>query len=200
MTHVWRPHRRHHRCRSAGAPSFAREGNTAGVIGRRERRGDLHPLLLGSPLRGIHAHPTASDGDLLELALEALLERTARRKGIGTRRLKTPRPSRREHIAAHVFAAALERAGGCCEWKLASGRVCGSRRKLQGDHIQPLALGGTSDLDNVRILCAFHNLLAARELFGDDWIAFARNPRAAIARRAGMGNDASTPRRAIALG
>ena len=84
--------------------------------------------------------------------------------------------------------AALERAGHCCEWRLASGGSCGSRRRLQADHIQPLALGGTSDLANIRIACAFHNLLAAREVFGDAWMdQFTRNPRAAAARRAGMG-------------
>ena len=135
-----------------------------------------------------HAHLNASDGDILELALEALLERAAKRKGLGTRRPKTPRPSRREHVPAHVLAAALERAGHCCEWSLASGGVCGSRRRLQPDHIQPLAIGGTSDLVNIRILCAFHNLLAAREVFGDEWMdQFATNPRADPARPAGMG-------------
>jgi hypothetical protein len=134
-----------------------------------------------------HAHPDASDGDILEFALEALLERAARRKGLGTRRPKTPRPAKREHVPARVLAAALDRAGHCCEWSLASGEMCGSRRRLQADHIQPLALGGTSDLANIRILCAFHNLLAAREVFGDAWMdQFTTNPRAAAGRRAGM--------------
>ncbi|HET7825738.1 MAG TPA: HNH endonuclease signature motif containing protein [Anaeromyxobacter sp.] len=135
-----------------------------------------------------HAHPNASDGEILDLALEALLERVAKRKGLGTRRPTTPRPGKREHVPAAVLATALERAGHCCEWRLASGGVCGSRRRLQPDHIQPLALGGTSDLANIRILCKFHNLLAAREVFGDEWMdQFTTNPRAAGARRAGMG-------------
>src|SRR6266540_2563830 len=140
--------------------------------------------------RGFHArleeardalsHANASDGEILELALEALLERAAKRKGLGTRRPKTQRPAKREHVPAQVLAAALERAGHCCEWRLASGGSCGSRRRLQADHIQPLALGGTSDLANIRIACKFHNLLAAREVFGDAWMdQFTRNPRAA---------------------
>src|SRR6266540_2461369 len=49
-----------------------------------------------------HAHPNASDGDILDLALEALLERAAKRKGLGTRRPKTPRPAKREHVPAQV--------------------------------------------------------------------------------------------------
>jgi len=141
-----------------------------------------------------HAHPNASDGEILELALEALLERAAKRKGLGTRRPKTPRPAKREHVSAHVLAAALERAAHCCQWRLASGGVCGSRRRLQPDHIQPLALGGTSDLPNIRIVCAFHNLLAAREVFGDAWMdEFTTNPRAATARRAGTGARMGSP-------
>jgi hypothetical protein len=147
------------------------------------------------------AHPHASDGDILELALEALLERAAKRKGIGTRRPKGPRPSKREHVPAHVLAAALERAGRCCEWKLASGGVCGSRRRLQPDHIRPLALGGISDLSNIRILCTFHNLLAARGVFGDGWMdQFTANPRAAAALRAGIGDEAIEVTPTLALG
>ncbi len=141
-----------------------------------------------------HSHPNASDGDILELALEALLERTARRKGIGTRRPNTPRASKREHVPAHVLAAALARAGNRCEWKLASGGVCGSRRRLQPDHIRALALGGTSDLANIRITCRFHNLLAARQVFGDECMdRFARNPRALdSARRVEAGGTTSS--------
>ncbi|HEX9244001.1 MAG TPA: HNH endonuclease, partial [Anaeromyxobacter sp.] len=148
-----------------------------------------------------HAHPNASDGEILDLALEALLERAAKRKGLGTRRPKTPRPAKREHVPAHVLAAALERAGHCCEWRLASGGSCGSRRRLQADHIQPLALGGTSDLANIRIACAFHNLLAAREVFGDAWMnQFTRNPRTAADRRAGMGTATGSAPPALDFG
>jgi hypothetical protein len=133
-----------------------------------------------------HSHPAASDGDILELALVALLERNAKRKGIGTRQLKTPRPSKREHVPAHVLAAALERAGHCCEWKVVGGGVCGSRWQLQPDHIVPVALGGKSDLSNIRIACRFHNLLAAREVFGDACMdRYTKNPRAVAGGRAG---------------
>ncbi|HEX9241973.1 MAG TPA: HNH endonuclease, partial [Anaeromyxobacter sp.] len=76
-----------------------------------------------------HAHPNASDGEILELALEALLERASKRKGLGTRRPKTPRPAKRERVPAQVLAAALERAGHCCEWRLASG----ARLRVKGN-------------------------------------------------------------------
>jgi 5-methylcytosine-specific restriction endonuclease McrA len=92
---------------------------------------------------------------------------------------KTPRPSAPDHIPADVRRAVWARDGGRCQWPLASGGICGSTRRLQLDHIQPLALGGTSTVDNVRIACRPHNLLAARLAFGDEWMnRYTTDPRA----------------------
>jgi hypothetical protein len=67
---------------------------------------------------------------------------------------------------------------------LASGGVCGCTRRLQLDHIKPLALGGTSTIDNVRVVCRMHNLLAARLAFGDElmdrYTSDPRGPRPTI--------------------
>jgi 5-methylcytosine-specific restriction endonuclease McrA len=63
-----------------------------------------------------------------------------------------------------------KRDGGRCQWKLASGDICGCTRHLQFDHVTPLALGGTSTAENVSILCRSHNLQAARLVFGDEWM------------------------------
>jgi hypothetical protein len=35
------------------------------------------------------------------------------------------------------------------------------------DHVRPVALGGESTADNLRLACSAHNLLAARRIFGD---------------------------------
>jgi hypothetical protein len=59
-----------------------------------------------------------------------------------------------------------KRDAGRCTWPLASGGVCGCTRHLQLDHIVPLARGGSSTADNLRVLCAPHNLEAARRVFG----------------------------------
>jgi 5-methylcytosine-specific restriction endonuclease McrA len=37
---------------------------------------------------------------------------------------------------------------------------------LQVDHITPLALGGTSVAENLRVLCQAHNIHAAVQVFG----------------------------------
>jgi len=47
---------------------------------------------------------------------------------------------------------AIRRAGGSCE-HLENGRRCGSRERVQVDHITPVTQGGTHHLDNLRVLC-----------------------------------------------
>jgi 5-methylcytosine-specific restriction endonuclease McrA len=46
------------------------------------------------------------------------------------------------------------------------GTRCGSAHVLQVDHIKPVARGGVSTLENLRLLCAQHNRLEAERLMG----------------------------------
>lgn len=50
-----------------------------------------------------------------------------------------------------------------------TGRVCGSTRQMEEDHIVPRALGGTDDPANLRPLCRKHNQLMAEKLLGHAW-------------------------------
>jgi hypothetical protein len=117
--------------------------------------------------------------ETLEAGLDLLLERDAKRKGFVKKPLKTPRPSSNpDHIPAHVRRAVWARDGGRCQYRLASGEICGSTRRRQIDHIRPRALGGESTIENCRVCCDRHNDRAAREVFGDAWMdRFTRNPR-----------------------
>jgi len=47
-----------------------------------------------------------------------------------------------------------------------SGKACASTHWLQIDHIQPIALGGKTELANLRLLCGAHNKHRARKTFG----------------------------------
>ena len=52
-----------------------------------------------------------------------------------------------------------ERDGGQCTYvHYETKRRCASRHLLQIDHIQPFALGGRTVKENLRLLCAGHNL------------------------------------------
>lgn len=56
------------------------------------------------------------------------------------------------------------RSGGQCEWRSPrSGQRCPSKTRLHIDHIHPLALGGSTQAENLRHLCANHNARAAIE-------------------------------------
>ncbi|BDG04635.1 HNH endonuclease [Anaeromyxobacter oryzae] len=117
-----------------------------------------------------HARPGATEEELLEAGLDLLLEKAAKRKGLVAKPRKTPRAAKCDHIPAHVKRAVMERDGGRCQFRLPSGEICGSTHQLEFDHIEPVALGGASTVENVRIACKRHNIISARRVFGDGWM------------------------------
>jgi hypothetical protein len=123
------------------------------------------------------ARPGATVEDLLEAGLDLLLSQAAKRKGLVAKPQKKVRPSKAEHIPAHVRRRVWKRDGGRCQWKLHNGELCGCTEGLQFDHIEPLALGGTSTVENVRLLCAAHNREAARLVLGDWVLRYTRKGR-----------------------
>jgi hypothetical protein len=69
---------------------------------------------------------------------------------------------RNRYIPASVKAAVWKRDHGRCSFP-----NCGSKFKLQFDHIKPLGKGGNTSFSNLRLLCQTHNLLEARRAFGE---------------------------------
>ena len=76
-----------------------------------------------------------------------------------------------ERVTAAVRRAVFERDGEQCTFTDATGRRCEERGWLQLDHALPLGRGGDSSVDNVRVLCRTHNLLAAERVFGREHVA-----------------------------
>jgi len=146
-----------------------------------------------------HARPGASNEALLEEALDLLLAREAKRRaGAADRPLARPRASSRDQIPAHVRREVWIRDGGRCQWPLAAGGVCGRTHRLELDHVVPRARGGGSTAAELRILCRFHNLEAARQVFGAAWMerftAAATGQRRAPPHAAGGGGEAPAVR------
>jgi hypothetical protein len=130
-----------------------------------------------------HSHPGATIADILELGAEAALTRDARRRALvarprARRPANQPAGSRSDHIPAEVRRQVWRRDGGCCQWKLASGGICGSRMRLQLDHVVPKGKGGQTTVENLRVLCERHNQYAARLAYGDELMARHRRVRA----------------------
>jgi hypothetical protein len=118
-----------------------------------------------------HAQPGATAEKVLEAALDLLLAAQAERRAEVKTPQQNPRPTRNPcHVPAAVKRAVWARDEGKCQWRLDSGGICGSTLRLEIDHIRPLARGGRSTVDNCRLACRFHNQLAARQVYGDDWM------------------------------
>jgi HNH endonuclease len=144
-----------------------------------------------------HAIPGATAEQVLEAALDLLLEKQARVRGQVRRpRMAAPTPppapaepggpaprspesddlgaapvhrrtGPREAIPAAVRRAVWERDRGRCAWPLDSGGCCGSTHRLELDHVVPWSRGGTATADNLRLTCRRHNAVAARQALGE---------------------------------
>jgi hypothetical protein len=160
-----------------------------------------------------HAIPRATTEQVLEAALDLLLEKQAKARGQVKRpravhatataaptailaaiptptenppdtpqSIPTPTPTpisiqteppphrragSRKAIPAAVKRAIWARDAGRCTWPLDGGGVCGSTHMLELDHIVPWADWGGEQEANLRLTCAAHNRLAARQLFGE---------------------------------
>lgn len=76
-------------------------------------------------------------------------------------------PPLRASISVKTKKSIWQRAQGQCEHVNSSDRQrCLSKIALEIDHIQPVALGGLSDLNNLRLLCQNHNQRRAIKTFG----------------------------------
>lgn len=116
--------------------------------------------------------------DVLEVGLDLLLQRQAKRKGLTDRPRSSPRPCASDHVPAHVKAAVTRRDNGECQYPVDGGAICGSKLNLEFDHVVPRSRGGPSTVENLRLLCAFHNAAAARAVLGDEVMdAFTRRGR-----------------------
>jgi hypothetical protein len=93
-----------------------------------------------------------------------------------------------------------ERDGGRCSFVGSDGHRCGETFRLELDHIQPLALGGGTTPENLRLLCRAHNQHEARRVLGKEHVQQRRElaqrerARDRAAARSGAARDEAPPR------
>jgi 5-methylcytosine-specific restriction endonuclease McrA len=117
-----------------------------------------------------------SGGNLAAVLREAIrcgVEKHGKRRGAVSPDVERARGRSSPHsgavdraIPAAVRREVWRRDQGCCQWRGKDGRRCGSKWKLEIDHVIPVARGGRSVPDNLRILCRSHNALHAEQVFG----------------------------------
>lgn len=95
---------------------------------------------------------------------------------------------RSRYIPTAVRQEVARRDGMRCAFVAADGRRCEERHGLEFDHRHPYARGGTTSVNNLRLLCRTHNGLAAERDFGRRFI------RARIDERRGATGPAAPNR------
>jgi hypothetical protein len=91
----------------------------------------------------------------------------ARRIARVKRSLRTRRP---RYLAIAARRLVYQRDGGRCTFVAANGKRCEETALLQFDHVEPHARGGPDTARNLRLRCAGHNRLHARNCFGAEQV------------------------------
>ena len=89
-----------------------------------------------------------------------------RRFGVTDRPRRQGKAANGRHIPNAVKRQVWQRDEGRCSFVAESGRRCERRGDVQFDHVEPVARGGKSTVENLRLLCRAHNQYEAERVFG----------------------------------
>jgi hypothetical protein len=107
-------------------------------------------------------------GDCLTESIETVLEAAEMVVPKLSEEERSTKNSR--YIPAALRDEVLNRDGHCCTYVAPDGTRCQARKHLELDHILPFALGGRTELENLRTTCRAHNFLYARQCYGAERI------------------------------
>ena len=128
-----------------------------------------------------HTHPDASWGEVLSHLACEHAKRTDPVQRAERRATRQPTAATVQcGIPRSLRDAVIARAGGACEFRDPRTKArCGSRVRVEVDHLVPKALGGSDEQSNLNCLCAVHNRLKAVHDLGLHWAsAWKRGPQA----------------------
>ncbi len=151
---------------------------------RHELRGLLSPEvqeLLDRAHDGLsHTVGFEDSQEVLKRALTLLVEQIERERFAAT---DAPRERTSDgdgrYIPAEIQREVYERDNHQCTFVGDNGRRCESRALIEFDHRVPLAKGGQTTVDNLRLLCRAHNQFEAKRAFGAGFIESKRAQAAA---------------------
>ncbi len=130
----------------------------------------------------------------LDRGFKALaVELEKRRFGAADRPRAQAGPATGRRIPNAVKRAIWKRDEGRCTFIAENGRRCEARGNLEFDHIEPVARGGKSTVDNLRLRCRAHNQYEAEQVFGAGFMRGKRGQRRTTARRERAGSAQRLP-------
>jgi hypothetical protein len=129
--------------------------------------GDTHDKLRRAQALLGHAVPSGDVAQVLDRALDALLQGLEKRKyGLGSQHRAAHPATTPRCVPARVRRAVYRRDAGRCVHAGEDGRPCGSTNRIEFDHIVPVARGGRTTVANLRLLCRAHNRHEAERVLG----------------------------------
>jgi hypothetical protein len=146
-----------------------------------------------------HAVPSGDVAEVLDRALSELIAALERQKFAATAR---SRPAGRHastnprHVPAAVRCAVWTRDGGQCTYTSADGHRCGATSRLEYDHVEPVARGGQSAVQGLRLRCRAHHQLEAKRAFGSEFMQTKREEARRCSAEARRVREAPGARRA----
>ena len=128
-------------------------------------------------LRDLLAH-VVRNGDPAEVLARAMSHYAAhlekQRYGAKPGHSELKRTPTGRHIPKALRRFVAERDGHCCTFTSPDGHRCSETFALQVDHITPVAQGGETKAENLRLLCAHHNRHEAQKRMGAELIVAQR--------------------------
>src|SRR6266850_5336901 len=130
-----------------------------------------------------HAVPSGDMAQVVDRALDVLIEKLERRKvGAVSSRWRGRRAAREDepeirpprggarHVPSHVRRAVWERDNGQCTFVGGKGNRCKATGFLEFDHVRPFARGGRATVAGIRLRCRAHNQYEAERAFGSEFM------------------------------
>ena len=118
---------------------------------------------------------TVAPGDLAKvfaLGLDCLQDKLEKQKfGRCSRPGQRPGSKNARYIPREVKREVWNRDCGQCTFVSDTGRRCEERASVEFDHVHPVARGGESTTDNLRLLCRAHNHYEAELVYGPELMA-----------------------------
>jgi hypothetical protein len=120
-----------------------------------------------------HAVPSGDPAIIYARAMKLLVAHLKKQR-LGAKPASAVTTARGRRIPKPLIRLVWERDGGRCAFVGTDGHRCEETRRLELDHIVPVAQGGGSNPENLRLLCRPHNQFEAERVLGKEHVEHKR--------------------------